>query len=206
MSHEMMNSRERRLSSWSNATCAMPLCEASSSRRGRGPHWEIPPCIRSLRIMSETTSDHECSVIYVQTYAMACQHERLIDMSGSTATPPFLAMTAQPVSAALGPPSIIAGSIYLSARRAIHLENISNSGYLRKVPEIYLGRMESLIVSKNRHRTNTAHVRSGLYWAAALANAVASRRTSGEASVFMNENALSNPPCTIFLNDCRAAR
>src|ERR1700732_4439521 len=36
--HEMMNSRERRLSSWSNATCAMPLCEALSSRRGRGPH------------------------------------------------------------------------------------------------------------------------------------------------------------------------
>src|SRR5258708_12951242 len=34
----MMNSRERRLSSWSNATCAMPLCEALSSRRGRGPH------------------------------------------------------------------------------------------------------------------------------------------------------------------------
>src|SRR5262249_17758434 len=25
VSHEMMNSRERRLSSWSNATCAMPL-------------------------------------------------------------------------------------------------------------------------------------------------------------------------------------
>jgi hypothetical protein len=38
VSHEMMNSRERRLSSWSNATCAMPLCEALSSRRGRGPH------------------------------------------------------------------------------------------------------------------------------------------------------------------------
>ena len=34
----MMNSRERRLFSWSNATCAMPLCEALSSRRGRGPH------------------------------------------------------------------------------------------------------------------------------------------------------------------------
>ena len=38
VSHEMMNSRERRLFSWSNATCAMPLCEALSSRRGRGPH------------------------------------------------------------------------------------------------------------------------------------------------------------------------
>src|SRR5262249_5593543 len=38
VSHEMMNSRERRLSSWSNATCAMPLCEALWSRRGRGPH------------------------------------------------------------------------------------------------------------------------------------------------------------------------
>src|SRR5262249_38388743 len=47
----MMNSRERRLSSWSNATCAMPLCEALSSRRGRRAHhaqkdrvgtWEIP--------------------------------------------------------------------------------------------------------------------------------------------------------------------
>ena len=34
----MIKSRERRLSSWSNATCAMPLCEALSSRRGRGPH------------------------------------------------------------------------------------------------------------------------------------------------------------------------
>src|SRR5258708_19068675 len=51
VSHEMMNSRERRRSSWSNATCAMPLCEALSSRRGRGPHhaqtdrvgtWDIP--------------------------------------------------------------------------------------------------------------------------------------------------------------------
>ena len=38
MSHEMMNSRERRLFSWSNATCAMPSCEALSSRRGLGPH------------------------------------------------------------------------------------------------------------------------------------------------------------------------
>src|SRR5260221_7203434 len=33
-----MKSRERRLFSWSNATCAMPLCEALSSRRGRRPH------------------------------------------------------------------------------------------------------------------------------------------------------------------------
>ena len=33
-----MNSRERRLSSWSNATCARPLCEALLSRRGQGPH------------------------------------------------------------------------------------------------------------------------------------------------------------------------
>jgi hypothetical protein len=38
VSHEMIYSRERRLFSWSNATCAMPLCEALSSRRGRGPH------------------------------------------------------------------------------------------------------------------------------------------------------------------------
>src|SRR6266568_5054479 len=38
VSHEMIYSRERRLSSWSNATCAMPLCEALSSRRDRGPH------------------------------------------------------------------------------------------------------------------------------------------------------------------------
>src|ERR1700720_1625285 len=30
----MMNPRERRLSLWSNATCAMPLCEALPSRRG----------------------------------------------------------------------------------------------------------------------------------------------------------------------------
>src|SRR6516164_10800370 len=34
----MMNSRERRLCLWSNATCAMPLCEALLSRRGQGPH------------------------------------------------------------------------------------------------------------------------------------------------------------------------
>src|ERR1700730_9914685 len=34
----MMNLRERRLSLWSNATCAMPACEALSSRRGLGPH------------------------------------------------------------------------------------------------------------------------------------------------------------------------
>jgi hypothetical protein len=38
LSHEMMKSRERRLYSWSNATCAMPLCEALSSRRGQRPH------------------------------------------------------------------------------------------------------------------------------------------------------------------------
>src|SRR5947199_4933458 len=31
-SHEMMKSRERRLFSWSNATCAMPLRDALSSR------------------------------------------------------------------------------------------------------------------------------------------------------------------------------
>src|ERR1700738_1414650 len=34
----MMNLWERRLSLWSNETCAMPLCEALSSRRGQGPH------------------------------------------------------------------------------------------------------------------------------------------------------------------------
>jgi len=34
----MMNSLERRLCLWSNATCAMPLCEALLSRRGQGPH------------------------------------------------------------------------------------------------------------------------------------------------------------------------
>jgi hypothetical protein len=34
----MMNSRERRLCLWSNATRAMPLCEALWSRRGPGPH------------------------------------------------------------------------------------------------------------------------------------------------------------------------
>ena len=38
VSHEMMNLRERRLSLWSNATCAMPSCEALSSRRGLGLH------------------------------------------------------------------------------------------------------------------------------------------------------------------------
>jgi hypothetical protein len=51
LSPEMMKSRERRLSSRPNATCAMPLCEALSSRRGRRPHhahkdrvgtWDIP--------------------------------------------------------------------------------------------------------------------------------------------------------------------
>src|SRR6266516_710300 len=38
VSHEMIYSRERRLSSWSNATGAMPLCKALSSRRGRRAH------------------------------------------------------------------------------------------------------------------------------------------------------------------------
>jgi hypothetical protein len=38
VSHEMMNSRERRLSLWSNATRAMPLCEALPSRRGLRAH------------------------------------------------------------------------------------------------------------------------------------------------------------------------
>ena len=51
LSPEMMKSRERRLSSRPNATCAMPLCEALLSRRGRRPHhahkdrvgtWDIP--------------------------------------------------------------------------------------------------------------------------------------------------------------------
>ena len=51
MSHEMMNSRERRLSLWSNATCAMPICEALTSCRGQTAHhaqmdrvgtWDIP--------------------------------------------------------------------------------------------------------------------------------------------------------------------
>jgi hypothetical protein len=46
----MIYSRERRPSSWSNATRAVPSCEALSSRRGLGPHhahkdrvgnWEI---------------------------------------------------------------------------------------------------------------------------------------------------------------------
>jgi hypothetical protein len=46
-----MNSRERRLSLWSNATCAMPLCEALTSCRGLRAHhaqkdrvgtWDIP--------------------------------------------------------------------------------------------------------------------------------------------------------------------
>ena len=43
----MMNSRERRLSLWSNATCAMPLCEALSSCRGLAGH------ITRKRIASE---------------------------------------------------------------------------------------------------------------------------------------------------------
>ena len=33
MSHEIVTSRKRRLCIWSNATCAMPLCEALSFRR-----------------------------------------------------------------------------------------------------------------------------------------------------------------------------
>ncbi|HEX4968808.1 MAG TPA: hypothetical protein VFV44_09825, partial [Nitrospiraceae bacterium] len=48
---EMIELRERRLWSWSNAIWVVPLCEASPSRRGRGPHhaqmdrvgtWDIP--------------------------------------------------------------------------------------------------------------------------------------------------------------------
>src|SRR3984893_3931681 len=47
----MMNSRERRLSLWSNATCAVPICEALTSCRGQRAHhaqmdrvgtWDIP--------------------------------------------------------------------------------------------------------------------------------------------------------------------
>src|SRR6202045_4920628 len=47
----MMNSRERRLCLWSNATCAMPICEALTSCRGQGARhaqmdrvgtWDIP--------------------------------------------------------------------------------------------------------------------------------------------------------------------
>src|ERR1700722_8571500 len=47
----MMNSRERRLSLWSNATCAVPMCEALTSCRGQRAHhaqmdrvgtWDIP--------------------------------------------------------------------------------------------------------------------------------------------------------------------
>ena len=38
MSHEIVTSRKRRLCIWSNATCAMPLCEALSFRRGQRAH------------------------------------------------------------------------------------------------------------------------------------------------------------------------
>ena len=55
----MINSRERRLSLWSNATCAVPICEALTSCRGRRAHhaqmdrvgtWDIPHlAVRLLR-------------------------------------------------------------------------------------------------------------------------------------------------------------
>ena len=41
----MMNSRERRLWLWSNATCAMPLCEALPSRRGLRAHHAQMDCV-----------------------------------------------------------------------------------------------------------------------------------------------------------------
>ena len=56
MSHEIVTSRKRRLCIWSNATCAMPLCEALSFRRGQRAHhaqmdrvgsWEVS-CLAAI--------------------------------------------------------------------------------------------------------------------------------------------------------------
>src|SRR5271165_985916 len=66
----MMNSRERRLFSWSNATWAMPLCEALSARRGRGPHhaqkdrvgsWDIS-CLTTGRVPTWSASGRRGAV------------------------------------------------------------------------------------------------------------------------------------------------
>jgi hypothetical protein len=57
LSHEMMNSRERRLSSWSNATCAMPSCEALSSRRGRRAHHAQKDRVGTWDISCPTTGN-----------------------------------------------------------------------------------------------------------------------------------------------------
>jgi hypothetical protein len=52
----MMNSRERRLFSWSNATCAMPLCEALSSRRGLRPYHAQKDRVGSWEVSCLTVS------------------------------------------------------------------------------------------------------------------------------------------------------
>ena len=46
----MMNSRERRLCLWSNATCAMPSCEALPSRRGPRAHHARQAKAKSLSV------------------------------------------------------------------------------------------------------------------------------------------------------------
>ena len=53
-----MKSRERRLSSWSNATCAMPPCEALSSRRGRRPHHAQKDRVGTWYILRLTSDDN----------------------------------------------------------------------------------------------------------------------------------------------------
>jgi hypothetical protein len=63
---------------------------------------------------------------------MACQDERFVGVPRCTAGPSFLGAIVQPIPTAFGPPSIIAGSIYLSARCAVHPENIANSALYAK--------------------------------------------------------------------------
>jgi Universal stress protein family len=76
-----MNSRERRLSSWSNATCAMPLCEALPSRRGRGPHhaqidrvgtWDISgPTAGSAQFNARHRTDKACDIIVMASHGQS---------------------------------------------------------------------------------------------------------------------------------------
>src|SRR5260370_32156443 len=78
----MMNSRERRLSLWSNATCATPSCEALPSRRGPRAHhaqkdrvgsWDIPRLALCLNIALDFSSaDHAAEL---QSHLMlVCRH------------------------------------------------------------------------------------------------------------------------------------
>jgi hypothetical protein len=82
-----MNSRERRLCLWSNATCAMPSCEALPSRRGPRAHhaqkdrvgtWDRAPGLTALRGSPPVRRRQQADIVV------------RVDLRGLVVTPPAL--------------------------------------------------------------------------------------------------------------------